>query len=132
MTNSKKLVKQRRYTRFRIPAFTAYTAVTHRWLRSATIGNITDISLGGLSFRHVVGKKESYKPTGFLDISLSDGSFCLKKITFEPVWDLPTNNETFVSIPTRRCGVQFGNLTNKQEFGLRSFIEAYTTAEPEG
>ena len=83
-----------------------------------------DISLGGMSFRYI--------PTGNLsgfskiDIVTQDLDFALEAIHFKVICDseLPDCSASFFEL--RRCGVQFGLLTNLQEYLLAELIRRYT------
>ena len=127
----KGIVNVRRCVRFQVPSDSAYAVLRRHWLRSSIMGNIVDISLDGLSFRYIAGKKCSYRSSD-IDILLTDGSFCLNKVPVNTVSDFKIESETSFGLETRRRGVQFGNLTDNQRLDLRYFIQTYTTADPEG
>jgi len=94
------------------------------------VGQIIDISAAGLAFRYVASEERS-KESSRLSILLTDGSFCFEKIPFEAVWDTPMPREfSFGAITLRRCGVQFGELTNGQKLDLQYFMGRCSTGEP--
>jgi len=126
----KEIVNQRRYARFEVPSYSAYAVFRRHWSRSSIMGNIVDISLDGLSFRYIASEESSYRSSD-IDILLTDGSFCLNKVRVNTISDLEANSETSVGLETRRCSVQFGDLTDDQKSDLRYFIQTYTTADPE-
>jgi c-di-GMP-binding flagellar brake protein YcgR len=128
--NMKGIVNERRCVRFQVPSDTAYAVLRRHWPRSSIMGNIVDISLGGLSFRYIVSEKCSYR-SSHIDILLTDGSFRLNKVRVNTISDLKVDSETSLNFATRRCGMQFVDLTDKRESDLRYFIETYTTANPE-
>jgi c-di-GMP-binding flagellar brake protein YcgR len=131
MTDGKELVERRRHKRFQVPSFSAYAVLRRHWLPSPIMGDIIDISLGGLSFRYVASEKSSYRSSG-IDILLTDGSFCLNKIRVNTISDFEITNEVpFSSITMRRRGVQFGEMTDDHKSALRYFIQSYTRADPE-
>jgi len=86
------------------------------------LGQIIDISTGGLAFRYVASKKRS-KESSQLSILLTDGSFCFDNIPFKAVWDTSMPREfSFGDITLRHCGMQFGKLTHGQKLDLQYFI----------
>lgn len=126
----KEILNNRRYVRFQVPAYSAYAAFRPHWLRSSIMGNIVDISLGGLAFRYIPSPKASNR-LSHIDILLTDGSFCLNKVPVQTISDFEIDSETSVDLETRRCSVQFGDLTDNQKSDLRYFIQTYASADPE-
>jgi hypothetical protein len=93
------------------------------------LGQIIDISTGGLAFRYVASEERS-KESSRLSILLTDGSFCFNKIPFEAVWDTPMPREfSFGAITLRQCGVQFGELTPGQKLDLQYFMGRCSLSE---
>ncbi len=100
-------------------------------LQIAVVGQITDVSLGGLSFQYVSSRVRS-KDSPALRISSIDGTFQLDRIPFKVAWDVEMPQSfSYGPISLRRCGVEFGDLTDTQKLGLRHFIQNHTTADPE-
>ena len=92
----------------------------------SVLGQITDISSGGLAFRYVASEERS-KESSQLSILLTDGSFCFDKIPFETIWDSPMPGDfSFGAITLRQCGVQFGALTHSQRLDLQYFMGHYS------
>jgi len=123
--------EQRQFARFQVPGLSAYAVVRGNWPRPPVMGDIIDIGNGGLSFRYT-GKKEQSIQSCELDILLTDGSFCLNKVPLKTVSDVEIEADTSPGVSTKRCCVQFGDLTDEQESDLRYFIRSYTSADPEG
>jgi hypothetical protein len=95
------------------------------------LGEVLDVSSGGLAFRCIAGDEPSTK-YGKLNIYCNNG-LCLTKLPFRMIWDLETSDSApFNYIKTRRIGVRFSDLTNKQMSSLHHFIQNHTTADPEG
>jgi c-di-GMP-binding flagellar brake protein YcgR len=123
------ITEQRRNRRFRgmDGALAAFSVQETRSFTS--LGEIIDISESGLSLRYVAsGSGESRTPP-HLDIFGYRGPHihivgipC--KVVYES--ELETLDE---STSTRRCGIQFGELTPIQKFQLEHFIQSYTTPE---
>jgi c-di-GMP-binding flagellar brake protein YcgR len=130
-TVEKELVERRQYARFHIASLMGYAVVKRGWLPFPVMGNIVDISMGGVSFHYVARGKPRYKPSQ-LDILMTDGSLHLDRVPLETFsWDFEMETERSVGFTTRQCGVKFGNLTDGQKWALRHFIQFHTTADSE-
>jgi hypothetical protein len=98
--------------------------------RVSKLGQIIDISQGGLSFRYIdIGER----PNSSLEVKLSiknDNGFQLEHISFETIYDLRATKEfPFSFTRIRRRGGQFVALTPDQESGLEYLIQNYTTGQ---
>ena len=94
------------------------------------LGEVLDVSLGGLAFRCISGEEPSTR-IGTLDVYCEDG-LRLAKIPFQTVWDSEVSDPPpFSYITTRRYGVRFGDLSQDQQSSLRLLIQNYTTEDPE-
>jgi hypothetical protein len=104
----------------------AYAAVRPQYDK---IGQIIDVSRGGLAFRYVVSGSEE-DASSDLDIFLIGDSFHLDKVPFETVSDeeIPRRSSPGSQV-IRRCGVQFGELTQMQILKLEEFILNHTVDE---
>jgi hypothetical protein len=120
MCNRKELAEQRKDKRFQVPR-NAFAALGPDYIK---VGQIINISMGGLAFRYVDGKGRSNASE--LDIFLAGRTFYSYKLPFETVWDSVTNQVPFSSINMKVCGLQFGDLTDKQKSDLRYFIQTHT------
>ncbi len=122
MTNTKARVEQRKHKRFRVQdgAFVILRPT------DTGVGRLIDISMGGLTFDYVTRKAPSIEATE-LDIFLTDSDFRLYEFPCQSVWDLITYEIPTTAVHKRRCGVQFGELTQSQVFQLEHFIQNYTT-----
>jgi hypothetical protein len=123
--NTKKPVERRKHTRFRVQD-SAYVALKPS---DAEGGRLISISMSGLMFEYLTNQASSIEATE-LDILLVDGAFELSHVPCQRIWDLPT----YELIPTsplqkRRCGVEFGELTQSQISQLEYFIQNHTTGE---
>jgi hypothetical protein len=124
----KNMVERRRYKRFRVKEG-IFAAFRPHWLRSIIVGEIIDISRGGLALHYIPGPKQSNRAYK-LRILVADGSFCLSKIPSWTISDLEIEKRfSFGSMPARRSGVQFGELTPAQLSLLEYFILNYTMNE---
>ncbi len=96
---------------------------------STRIGEVKEISLGGLSFQYSESEQEVGEPSE-LDLFSDAGDFFLGRLSFETVSDSKAkpNNSTIVD-SLRRCGIKFADLTFKQLTRLKAFI-IDTAADP--
>ncbi len=123
MANEEPLIEQREHRRFPAPegAFAFFGS------RSAKLGQIIDISTGGLAFHYVTDSERPYHSLT-LDILLPNGTFYLDALPFKTISDYRIKNETGLDAATRRCGIQFGKLSDEQLTRLRRFIHTYVTS----
>jgi hypothetical protein len=88
------------------------------------VGPLTDISMDGLTFCYKARKKQ---PDGLsLDIFLTDRDFYLSYVPFRTVSDTKVPENPSESTSTRKCTVQFGNLTPTQMSRLQNLIQSHT------
>jgi response regulator RpfG family c-di-GMP phosphodiesterase len=65
------------------------------------------------------------------DIFLAGDGFYVEKIPIKPIWDLKVPKKfSNGSLPMRRCGVQFRDLTRHQRSQLEYFIQNHTLNRP--
>jgi hypothetical protein len=119
------VVERRRHKRFQAGEG-AYAAVRPQYDK---IGQIIDVSRGGLAFRYMVsGSRED--ASSELDIFLIGDGFHLDKVPFQTVSDEEISERLSPSSQKmRRCSVQFGELTQMQILKLKEFILNHTVVE---
>jgi len=100
-----------------------YRAKSGTCALNSRVGEIIDISLGGLAFRYVDRGEWDDMPPSDLGILFGNGDLCLEDIPLKVISDCAINDGINI---TRRCGVQFGELTKKQLEQLEYFIWANT------
>ena len=89
---------------------------------STRIGEVTEMSLGGLSFQYAKSAYEVGEPSE-LDLFSDVGASFLGRIPFETVSDSKVEPSNSIIVDSlRRCGVKFVDLTSKQLTRLKSFI----------
>jgi hypothetical protein len=117
--------ERRRYTRFRARDGALIELRSYR----GKLGEIIDISKGGLAFRYIdIGDRP--KGSFQVDIFLKETGFRLEKVPAKTVSDLKTTKYfPYSSTKTRRQGIQFGELTRNQISKLEHFIKNYTGGE---
>ena len=116
--------ERRKYKRFQVPIGTFVGFGPY----FGKVGEILDLSLGGLSFRYM-GIDE---PNGssYLDIFLIDNDFYIRKLSFVTVTDFATVTEMApISTTLRRRGVKFRTLTRQQRSDLEHFIDRHAIGE---
>jgi hypothetical protein len=119
-------IEKRKYERIS-PQGNAFAALGRRY---AKVGRIKDISLGGLAFEYISAVGTDRDPSQ-IDIFLIGDVFHLYDIPCEVVYDIPhpVLLENFKSIKlstTKRCGVQFGTLTEDDTAQMKLFLESHT------
>jgi hypothetical protein len=119
-------IEQRQHKRFRVPK-TTFVAL---WPEFLKVGQVADISMGGLAFRHLRGE-EPPKGSLELDLFLAGRSFYLYRVPFEIIWNLePTETNSSNSQEPRQCGLRFGDLTPGQTAQLEYFVRNYAGSQP--
>ena len=97
----------------------------------AKLGQIIDVSRGGLSFSYA-GTEEWIGESLALGILFAEQKFRLDNVPFKTVSDFEMVGETPASdVVIRRRGVRFGGLTYEQKFELEQFIRRDTLGEVE-
>jgi len=123
--DGKGIANKRKHTRFRSQdlAFAAFGAY------SKEIGEIIDISMGGLAFLYIADG-DQINESRELEIYLANNGFHLKEVPFTTISDFELTSEFPTSfIIMKRCGVQFGELTQTQVSQLGYFIQNHTVGE---
>jgi hypothetical protein len=93
------------------------------------MGQILDISRGGLSFRYIdIGDRP--RETCVLDILKEDNIFRMENVGFKVISDLDASKDfPFSTIPMRRCGGKLTGLSEAQMNDLEYLIESSTESE---
>jgi len=119
-----KLVKERRkHQRFGIKDIAFAIIRSHT---EEELGQIVNISMGGLAFQYFIGNREFQKAES-LDVLLADSGVHVEDIDFRVVDDYELVNELpFSSITKREQRVHFKELNTAQKKGLDSFIRRHT------
>ncbi|MEE8431849.1 MAG: PilZ domain-containing protein [Candidatus Desulfatibia sp.] len=125
MTNSKGFIEKRKHRRFKAKegAFAVVTSGDNK------IGQIKNISKGGLAFQYVASEK---KLAGLLtmDIFRNSKEFYLKNVSVKTTSDIYVDNKSpFSTIILRQCGGKFADLADNQISQLDRFIQNYTIGE---
>jgi hypothetical protein len=118
------VAERREHKRFRVQ----YDSFAVLGPHSSRIGQIINISRGGLSFSYIAGEEQGNRAYE-LGILLAEHSLHLTKIPIETIWDQEAEQLPFSSLRMRLCGLQFGELRRNQVSQLEYFIENYATGE---
>lgn len=93
------------------------------------MGQIINISRDGLAFdyiEHQGNTIEAFK----LDILYAEDAYYLGKLLFKTIYDYSIDSDIPLSTFTiRRCGVQFGELTHRQNIQLEYFLNNHRLSE---
>ena len=121
MADRKKIVERRKHNRFQVksPSFTVLRPDANK------LGQIIDISRGGLAFRYDIANEAQGNRASQLAI-LADNSFCLDKVPIKTISDFELDTAGIFK-KMRRCGVQFGKLTPDQTSHVEFFIRNHAT-----
>lgn len=109
---------RRRYKRFKVPtdAFAVLKAPKFR------IGQISDMSMGGLAFCYV-DQKINPREISFVDILLADDGFYLDRIPVKIAWDEDFSDCAQLQPRSmKRCGLMFEEISQSQQALLASFV----------
>lgn len=125
MTNTKDFPDKRKHKRFKAKkgAFAILRSDHNK------LGQIKDISKGGLSFQYDTNG-EQFDGLAEMDILLADDNFYFKKVPVRTVVDFEVNNKvSFSSLPLRQRNTEFGEMKPIQIFQLYYFIQHHTIDE---
>ena len=123
-TEGNGLIEKRKYKRFKVKD------ITFALLKSSyseEMGEIVDISRGGLAINYFVGKDSIIKESVELDIILADNGLYIKNMPCRIISDFEiTDKFYFSSIKMRRHCIQFRELEISQISELDYFIQNHT------
>ncbi len=94
---------------------------------TSKLGQIKDISMGGLAFKYLADEARP-NSAGDLDIVIRQNNYCIKNIPIQTVSDFELARESaFSTVRLRRQGVQFGKLTSDQMSQLEFVLKNHTS-----
>jgi hypothetical protein len=121
MVGRKRTVERRKSKRYRATEG-AYAAISPH---SYKLGQIIDISMGGLAFKYIDTNEDETKNQGISEetIFLSSMGFYVGDLPFKTISDDEvTNTPSFSSMKVRQRHVQFTDLSFKQLFDLDYYL----------
>lgn len=88
------------------------------------IGQVVDISKGGLSFRYAALREETRSLSNINIFSYANPEECIENLSCTVIYD---NLNPFLLAPNslRKCAVKFGDLNDDQISGLDQFTHKY-------
>ena len=93
------------------------------------LGQIVDISLGGLCVRYL-STKELEKDQSEIKIFGSNGRFIhVDRVKCKVVYDVELPDGTWNQLSMRRCGVEFNRLTVRHLTLIQDFIQHFTEGD---
>ena len=111
-------IDRRKYPRYRVNEG-AYAALSPD---STIMGQIVDISRGGLCFRYIVHREQAFESVA-THIFVGDNGFYLEKMPYKIIEDEPLENgSSFLSLMMRQRRVQYFNLNPNQLAQLDYFL----------
>lgn len=116
----KRRVERRKHKRFQAPKglFAGFRPGYTK------MGSVVDMNARGLAFRYVGGK--DHVSGTCMDIFMIGDVFHLGEVSVKVISDVEVLGG---KSSIRRCGVQFGELTDIQRFQLQKFIQDCTAGE---
>lgn len=116
------MVERRKHERFNLTrdtvAAASITSSTPDFVMAARVTNIGD---GGLALAHYNCRLPQHTSLA-LAIVLPGKMLEIRNLTGETIWDEHPQGH----LPTRRCGLQFSNLTDDQKASLQYLIRNHT------
>ena len=105
----------------------AYGAFAVLGPEKSKLGQIKDISMGGLAFKYLADEARS-NTSGELDIVIRQNCFRVKSIPVQTVSDFELAKENvFSTVRLRQQGVKFGELTSDQALQLEFILKHHTS-----
>jgi PAS domain S-box-containing protein len=118
MTDKDERVERRRDERFKVQSGALLISISH----SIVLGQVGDLSMGGLAFSYVPEGKRPIE-SAELNIFLADYGFHLDSIPFESIWDFENRVSPLRATRTKLSGVRFRGLTHSQISQLKAVLE---------
>lgn len=124
MNSMNEAVERREHKRYQVHNGT-YVALGPPY---GKVGPMIDISLGGLSFEYADRREQTDE--SHINIFLTEANFYLEKVPIKTILDFEVANTLAPSAAaTRRCGLQFEDLTPDQASKIDFFIQNYHIGE---
>jgi len=93
------------------------------------MGQIQDISMGGLCVRYLATDGSDGQRSAVKIFGTNDRFIHVDKVQCRIVYDLEVPEGSWEQISTRRCGVEFENLSAKHTSLLQEFIDNFAIDE---
>jgi len=93
------------------------------------MGQIQDISMGGLCFRYLSTREDNTECSHIKIFGSNDRFIHLDRVQCRIVYDHEIPEGSWEQISTRRCGVEFENLSLKHLSTLKEFLDTFSFDE---
>ena len=93
------------------------------------MGQIQDISLGGLCVRYLATNESQGGHSAIKIFGTNDRFIHVDRVQCRIVYDHEVPEGSWEQISTRRCGVEFENLTDKHVSLLQEFMDSFSIDE---
>ncbi len=114
------MVERRQHSRYRVSS----RAFAVHWSAPTIIGQIIDISKGGIAFSYI---DDTIMETATeLGILYTEGNFFLEKVLFQRVSDTAISGHPKSTVKMKRLSGKFLSLSEPQQEELKLFIEQYS------
>ena len=115
--------ERRKFQRFKV----AYGAYAVAGPEAAKLGQIKDISMGGLAFNYLADEARSQR-CNELDIIIRQYSMRIEHLPVKTISDFElAQQNVFSTVKLRQLGVQFGELTPDQTSQLEHLLKTHTS-----
>jgi hypothetical protein len=116
------MIERRKHERFLVER----RAITVLWPASSIVGQITDISLGGLAFRYSAAEK-SKDNASEIEIIVASHNYRSQALPFKTVFDESIDGffGSVMGRQVRQRGVAFKELTEEQKADVQCFIDDF-------
>lgn len=91
------------------------------------IGKLLDISPHGLALQYYAKSKPASLPERLEVFGIHRPLMHIERIPGEVVYDIEVKSPTRSALKERRCGIEFGRLSERQRLLLDEFIRSYST-----
>jgi len=120
-----KIVERRKHKRFLVQEG-VYVLLKNN---SSTLGQIKNISRGGLVFSYIVDGEQMHEAFK-VDIFISKIGYCLKDVPSKKISDLHIDNSLpFSTFAIRQARIQFNELNHSQLSQLDNLMRDYSAGE---
>jgi len=93
------------------------------------MGQIQDISMGGLCVRYLATNESDSKRSAIKIFGTNDRFIHVDRVQCRIVYDHEVPEGSWEQISTRRCGVEFENLSAKHMSLIQEFIDSFAFEE---
>lgn len=115
--------ERRKFQRYKV----AYGAYAVAGPEAAKLGQIKDISMGGLAFNYLADEARSQR-CNELDIIIRQYSLRIEHLPVKTISDFElAQKNVFSTVKLRQLGVQFGQLTSDQTTQLEHLLKTHTS-----